>query len=74
MRIQMKSTIVDRITELKEIVDQQRVLINGINNAIEKENFSADEQQQKTIDYILEKGRSALKEIEKLEELNKKNR
>jgi len=60
-----------RINELKEYVDKQRELIIGINNAIENEGFRPSKSQQATIDYICQRGKSGLKEIEKLEELKK---
>jgi uncharacterized coiled-coil protein SlyX len=68
----MKQEIENRINELKEYVDKQRDLVIGINSAIEVEGFVPVESQQITIDYICQQGKWGLKEIVRLEELNKR--
>lgn len=68
----MKAEIDNRIIELKELVEKQRLLIIGINNAIENDGFIPSLSQQQKIDYICEHGKNALKEIKKLDVLKSK--
>jgi len=68
----MTQEIEHRINVLKEYVDKQREMIIGINNAIENDGFIPSKSQQVIIDYICQQGKNELKEIERLEGLNKK--